>query len=319
MIAQILKMWWMFVWRLTVFCALADASRILPAGILISLVAAIALYVSGRSIRTWPILKFIFKHINPIIVFEKKTKPSFDNTFLAHERVIDQATQLGVMTGFEPRTLASRPIAYTPKMYGNPGAGLASSGFSNSSISLGQAGEVNFAKALSLQTARQGGSLLSSFETFWSVSMPSENEPWTPDSKFDTDIDSIILVGDTIYLVDLKNYSSGNVTYTTNGNYLLTRDNNTGILVGGPKQMSRNMAMAVDRFSKHFPTMKIEARVVLMPTDKGEGNINHVYWPGNIPAVTLRSFLAELSSKRVAAPTAKAQKVISIVPNLLKN
>lgn len=319
MFTQIAKMWWMFTWRLIILFALTDMGRYIALGSFLALVGAIALAVTGRTIRTWPVIK-LFRGLNPLYRFEKasKRRVSSPDVPIDHTNVITQASNRGVMTGFEPKNLINTSVAFNPKVYGNPGAGLASSGFNQNAISLGQAGELNFAKALSLHNGANGVKLIRSFETFWSVAMPSSDNPWTPDRQFNTDIDAIILVNDTIYLIDLKNYSGGDVIYQTSGEYFVTYDRLTGSHVGQPKHMSRNMAMATERFQKHFPNMKIESRVVLMPTDKGEGTVDRAFWPGGIPAVNLRTFLNEISGKSPKPISSKARNVIDTIPNLLK-
>lgn len=158
------------------------------------------------------------------------------------------------------------PCPKTPPMYGVPGFGLSSSGFNESAVQLGQLGEVNFSKAL----YREG--LLTRFPTFWSLHMLGQDIY----SKEDSDVDCAIITGQRVWLIDLKYYSSGDVTYvSTDGQNLVTIDNATGAQVGNPKPMSHNMKMAIERFNSRYKNYSypIEARVVLVPTDKGQGTV----------------------------------------------
>lgn len=315
MIQQILKMWWMLSWRLALVTTIIFRWDLLPVGILVTLAIAVALGLCKLTIRTFPLLA-VFSGLSPIITFEENlNRPPFSKDVISVGSR-DSASQNGPLTGFEPRNLKDVQLAKTFRMTGTPGSGLSESGFDDRAISLGQAGELNFAKALSVQKQANNVSLLTSFYSFWSVAMPSEKSASEPDSTLNTDIDAVIIVNETIYLVDLKNYKGGNVIYRTNGDDFETFDGVTGEHVGKAKKMSKNMQIATERFRKHFPSYNVQARVVLMPTDKGEGVIENVFWPGGIPAVNLREFLAELSSRTVTdVPGYPAYALSKLVKN----
>lgn len=226
----------------------------------------------------------------PILERLAKFARKFGDLFqkpLNQRQIIQKASQNGKMTGFEPWKLKKYQLRQHELMFGEPGLGLSSSGFSQSSIHLGQEGELNFAKAL------QKVGYLDRFLTFWSIHNLGLN-----DEKLDADVDCIIVSKDTIWLIDLKLYASGDVVWQTEEDLLYTIDRQTGCQVGKPKRLSKNMFYAEKVFKRKFSRLlkyfKIESRVVFMPTTKGMGEVKQVFWPGGIQAVTLDRILEEL-------------------------
>jgi hypothetical protein len=202
-------------------------------------------------------------------------------------------------------------------MHGTPGVGLSSSGFGAESIALGQRGEENFAKTLSVALHKSGFPIIETTDTFWSVGMPRKASS-ARDDLYDGDIDCIVVSASTIYLLDLKYYTGGNVAYRSNGDQLLCIDLATGKPANGAKKMSRNMAMAHDRFTSAFPNMRVESRVVFMPTERGIPRVEGVYWPGNIPAVGLMAILDELARVSPASTNRHAKDAANKIARLLK-
>ena len=224
---------------------------------------------------------------------------------------ISRATHNGKMTGFEPQKLKNYKLYQHELMFGEPGKGLNKSGFDESAINLGQEGEINFATALQ----KQG--LLEKLVTFWSVHNLN-----LEDERVDADIDCVIVSGSTIWLVDLKFYSSGNVIYREENGLLYTIDSATGAQIGRPKRMSPNMSYAEESFSHKFANLlkfyRLETRVVLMPTYKGAGRLDNVFWPGHIKAVSLEEMLNELSSEDKFRDTIGGQMIRQTFNLLLK-
>ena len=105
------------------------------------------------------------------------------------------------------RALEAIQLGNTSRMFGKPGGGLlASTTLNRGNAVIGAKGEECFAKAL-----KKHG-ILDQVDSFWSIAMPSKFG-LTPDAQLQTDIDCIITVGDTIFLIDVKMYQSGAVTY----------------------------------------------------------------------------------------------------------
>lgn len=286
----------MLLWRsipLAVFFEAAPISVYLPIVLALFLV-----YVTHNTIVTWPIFYLIFKQHNPIHPLPKwmrgkrwsqvyKPTTTKDITPL-----LDKATTKGPRTGFEPYLLDKVVLQKKPWIIGNPGVGLDSSGFSSANIRAGQAGEINFAKAL------QEEGIIDKFQSYWSVALPRA-EDFTASRKYNTDVDCVLFTGRTVYLVDLKNYKGGACTYSMAGETLKLQDDATGQFIKAPAATSRNMAMARDLFTPHLSKERytVKTRVVFMPQNNGEANINQVYWPGYITASTLREFLQELKAE----------------------
>lgn len=307
------KMSWMLYWRLLVVGTIIFSGRHNDVLIWIALLTSgVSVFGLNKTLLTWPLLRIFTKKrwIGPANGWGNEVPPT------AQQRVpvsagneagkrkgpgnfhvgpvgtpLNTASTNGTMTGFEPSKLEAHRVPSTPNMIGTPGAGLhGATGMTQTNISLGVKGEENFARALSITNQ------INRFSTIWSVPVPSMDyfEP----GKYNTDIDCIIATESALFLVDLKNYKSGNVRYYSSGNQLYCEDLATGSPVGEPKTMTRNMDMATKAVRKHFPNANVVPVVVFMPTDKGEGLIDNVVWPGNVPAMNLTDFLAVLANQR---------------------
>lgn len=230
----------------------------------------------------------------------KKTPPRAKNP--ATTSRLYRSGSNGAMSGFEPTALAAVPLppqSKFPRMSGKPGQTLEASNIrSRKSTKFGLVGERNFAKALAVT------GLLQRLHTAWSIPMPAADNPAKRHPRYKTDIDCAIATRRTLYLVDLKHYKAGDVTFRQHGETLLCVDNSTGLQVGAPRKMSHNMELAVELVQKHWPDANVTAVVVLIPTDQGEGAVAEgTCWPGGIPLLTLSGFLADLD--QAAADTAR--------------
>lgn len=175
-------------------------------------------------------------------------------------------------------------------MHGVPGIGL-SHKTKDRSFRAGFVGEETFCKALSVTTSAHGGSLLDRLTTVWSINMPSAKDISCIDTKYNTDIDCVLLTRRSICLIDVKLYQGGALSYRVDANddpnKLYAVDIKTGVTVGKTRTMTNNMSMAVDRFKRHFRNLgfsdlNVLGMVVLIPSDRGETDIRDVNWPGNI-------------------------------------
>lgn len=205
-----------------------------------------------------------------------------------------QPSAPGRLTGLEPSALTAVELPEPANLYGSPGAGLSGSGFGADQIAKGQDGELNFARAL------QHTGQLSRFATFWSVHMPDETVGAS--TTYSSDIDCVVVSGRSIYLLDMKNYTQGDVTWIKEDDSLRLIDNPTGGYIGKARTMSRNMELAADRVQKKFRALgvghDVKARVVFMPTDNGIGDIDPgVVWPGGIAAENLDRTIRELTTE----------------------
>lgn len=209
----------------------------------------------------------------------------------------------GTKTGYEPNALREYHAPISINALGIAGLGLFDSSFSKQSVYSGQLGEVGFYKVL----CKEG--LIDNFSSYWSVAMPGDRGVAVADEKFKTDVDCVVVQGNTIYLFDLKYYASGDVTWhSPDGTWLLCKDNASGKQVGKPRKMSRNMAMAQERFPKIFRNHQVRSFVVLIPTNAGIGQVAPgTAWPGNIPLITLPNAVDMLRN----APSALADDVTS--------
>ena len=297
---QFVKMSWMLFWRGAFFGAVLNFPMTYV--LIWSMVpSAILAFGFGKTVRIWPIFNLILLK-NPFLDIPKKSigysgyrspyspqtsRPSYVPP--KPSNYIDKVSQQGLKTGFEPYAMEKVHLKTSPYMIGNPGGGLAQSNFGETEIRLGQQGEVNFAKAL------QKTGMINKFDTFWSTYLPKK-EYFSRDYEFEADVDCVIFTGSTIYLVDLKNYKGGDLTYRNQGDYLTATDNKTGNairLTSG--KMSYNMKLAKEKYTSALRgRYRIEARVVIMPQNNGQPVVDNLYWPGMIKAMTLTEFLNEL-------------------------
>lgn len=317
---QFIKMSWMLSWRLVLLSAVFFAGRGTDILVLSGIVAAaVCVFGFNRVPFTWPIFRLITRKRvigradgldDPNNPQARRPQsgvrrpqgqrvstgaPGRGNTYGGHVGtttgpVLSSASRNGRITGFEPKTLEQWPVPQHFNMKGAPGAGLhGAQNMSQTNIDLGVKGEENFARALSVTHQ------LGRFNTIWSVPVPDAD--YFRPGKYETDIDCIIGTESAIFLVDLKNYKSGDVRYHRRGTDLYCEDVATGQQIGDVKTMTRNMEMATAAMRKHFPNANIVPVVVFMPTDKGEGTIDKVVWPGGIPAMNLSDFMGVLANQ----------------------
>lgn len=328
-IFHFMKMSWMLYWRatlLTLIFAFAQGWRT-PLMWLSLVVAGITVFYFDKAIATFPIFRAVFKkgdvlldlNDKPGAVPIKKPEPakepepttpplppvpnpiefpgsSYDpliNPYFSHAGgVLEKATRDGRMTGFEPKALEGVKIPRTSRLWtGVPAGGLmVAKGMHKGRVELGVHGEENFARTLMKSELTR-----KNFSIAWSVPVPSMDrfEP----GRYETDIDCVIGTEDAVFLIDLKNYKSGDVEYFSTTDDISCRDRATKRPVGDIIVPSRNMEMATKAVRAHFPKANIVPVVVFMPTDKGEGEIVNVYWPGGIPVVNLSVFLEVLATQ----------------------
>ena len=188
-------------------------------------------------------------------------------------------------------------IEADPRIHGKPGVGLNTSGFSQANISAGQRGERNLAKLMHKWGLTHGG-----VETYWSMALPN--------STYDTDVDAIMVYGNTVYLIDAKNYSVGEdgETYVLDprdaGQSTIVRvDRNGNIVAGSEHKLSQSMVMAVDKYTPYLkavdPNVKVVAAVVLCPDKNGTPAVapNLVTLQGKMPVMSCATFLQGLKQE----------------------
>ena len=326
-VGNLIKMTWMFSWRLIVLNFLFSHGQNNRWFVLIAfIISAVLVFGFNKHVLIFPIIRLIKR--SPVIQAadgseveyvprpsrprppKQKHKRNPELVYLNHGvtirakhiEYVASAKDKGRMTGFEPKHLEDLPMPRSYNMVGVPGEGLIeATHFEKENIQLGQMGEENFAKVLN-KTHH-----LNRFKTAWSVPVPDQKR--LIPGPYGTDIDCILATHDNLYLIDLKNYKSGDVRYHVDGSFLYTEDRATGKQVGESKEMSHNMEMATAAMKHHFPRVNIVPVVVFMPTNNGEGFIDNVYWPGNIRAVSLSQFITELSFQKdfsYEAPTSGA-------------
>lgn len=228
----------------------------------------------------------------------------------------------GLMTGYEPESLINIELKKTCLLYGNPGIGLQGSSFSKGNINAGAEGELNFAKVL------QKHDYLDKFASFWSVQYLEEGyvQANTNIDVSGADIDSILITKDTIYLIDVKFYSQGNITWHTlsSGNQIQAIDNATGKWFDEPRSMSENMMHATEHIKNMIKKLgfnyKVQPFVVMMPTSRGMGKIENVYWPGNVKCMTVIDYLDILSHQEAFNTSGKdARALEALFESLIKD
>ena len=106
------------------------------------------------------------------------------------------------------------------------------------------------------------------------------------------DVDFILGFSTRVVLADLKLWNSNEAMWTTPDGQLMHGD------TPDPKRPSRNMEIALERYSELLPHCKVSAMVIFMPSDGGaetEIDVDRFIWPGNI-----RSYSASQSYSEIA-------------------
>lgn len=236
----------------------------------------------------------------------------------AQRNRLTSPTQAGTRSQYDADQVKDwpRPTGHD-LMFGSPGAGLESSGFNESKVAKGQLGELNFAKTL----AAEG--MLDRFATFWSIHIPDEVVGWS--TKYSSDIDCVIVTGRSIWVIDLKYYMQGDITWKVDeDNKLVAVDNQKDVYIGQPRSMSRNMEMADSIVKRRSSDARlphnVTSRVVFMPTNNGSGSIfPGTTWTGNIPVCNLSDVLELLREEPpVNMNDTHDQAAVRMFKNLLK-
>lgn len=206
----------------------------------------------------------------------------------------------GRMSGYEPQALKGQRVATGGLVHGKPAEGLDSARFSKKSKRIGKEGEKLFSRAL------KKDKLTYLVHSFWSVKVPN-SKTFQRSAKNKADIDCVLLFADTLILVDVKYYSSGDGYYKTlnKGKELAFYDKRNNNQIGPPRVMSSNMERATEIFRKRFPEYRIYSFIVFMPTSKGEAELRDVTWPGGIETLYYSSFKRRLASLIRGAKTRK--------------
>lgn len=311
---QALKLGWMFFWRAWVIDMLFfNGESVVINEVIMSIsgiVALIMVYIFKFSVRVFPLWALIKR--DDVFIPLKGNRwlygglssppysprlgtgyyPSSSPTTLPTRSTpattyVQESKGLGTITGYEPRFL--KDVTPTPWRYtfGKPGAGLSSSGFGQQEIQAGQKGERNFYLALSK------AGLLDKVASFWSVALPDQYFRKVDD----TDIDCILITNSTVYLIDLKMYKQGDLTYRNNGNMIYAVDNQTGQVIGNPLTVHGQMSRARDTFRTILRSTryKLTTLVTFMPTNRGMGQVDCV-WPGGVEALSLPQVLATITA-----------------------
>lgn len=252
-------------------------------------------------------------------IARREAEIAYERDLHAQRNKRDTPSSPGTRTQYDANIIKDWPQPTGHRlMFGTPGAGLDSSGFAKSKVAKGQLGEQNFAKALAAER------MLDRFATFWSIYIPDEyvgrNE------KYSSDIDCVVVTGRTIFVLDIKYYMQGDITWKTHDSgKLVAVDNPTGAYVGSPRTMSRNMEMAHALVSRRSQDArlpyKVVSYVVLMPTNHGIGTVEPgTVWPGDIPVLTLPAMLDMLQAEpSINMDSSDAEDTVRMFKNLLKD
>jgi hypothetical protein len=174
----------------------------------------------------------------------------------------------------------------------------------------GQVGENFYDRAL-------GTSTLSDFyEVHRSLRIP------TPAGRqaMNGDVDCALANGNSLVLVDVKKWKTAGSLWTAPDGALMhgeTRDEN-GALVHefrAEKMPSKNMQIALERYSAFLPQARVSAMVAFVPTDRAaesEIDVHRFIWPGDI-----RSYAANDSYTEIVQRLGKQRPVSAEISALL--
>lgn len=165
-----------------------------------------------------------------------------------------------------------------PGQFGRAGSGLgqgsATSQFGHHA-KIGADGERHFQKALI------GSKVNQDYNIWWSLSIPQDP---SGGRRYRGDVDVAIANGNKLVLVDVKKWAAGKVYWSLFGISSLSFKGFERIGGGSDGGLSKNMSLAVDRYSKNLPGIQVSAMVVFVPTTK-RGTVPTLLglrWPGGI-------------------------------------
>lgn len=164
------------------------------------------------------------------------------------------------------------------RSYGDAGKSLGSNAanakFGRKNTEIGMVGEKYFRDALE----RAGFDDL--YDVWYSLKIP--NDPSNPGAtEYSSDVDVALTSGNRLILVDVKRWSATAPYWSIFG---LPFKGLTPLIKDGKWELGKNMAMAVSRYQKNLPGVRVDAIVVFVPTKPGGSApmVNFLKWPGDI-------------------------------------
>lgn len=140
------------------------------------------------------------------------------------------------------------------------------------------------------------------------------------ETRYSSDVDLAVASGNRLVLVDAKFWAANHVFWTLFGmpmrDLAPMPDRNTDRFVnsvGPKKQMSRNMELAVTRYSAALPAHSVLGIVVFAPTKGGlPTSVGFLRWPGGI-----RSFLPQDGMRRIHRFLGDSQEPTELIQSVL--
>lgn len=177
------------------------------------------------------------------------------------------------------------------RSFGEAGGSLrsaqATSKFGHRNAAIGQRGEQYF------RTALERAGLDDDYDIWYSLRIPSDPTRRGA-AQYTSDVDVALTSGNRLILVDVKMWSAAAPYWSLFG---LPFKGITPMI--DPKKgwrLSGNMALAVDRYQKNLPGVRVEAAVIFVPTKAGAPApfVSLLKWPGGI-----RSYSAQDGISRI--------------------
>lgn len=185
-----------------------------------------------------------------------------------------------------------------PRSYGTAGKSL---GEAETRRKFGAQAEAGASGERYFRSALERAGLGTKYEVYYSLKIP--NDPTRADAtKYSSDVDVALASGDRLVLVDVKRWAAGKFYWSCFGKPF---KGVTPMRHNGEWRLSANMAMAVSRYRKCLPGVRVEGIVVFVPTGlRGErlpAGVGLLRWPGGIRSYVLGPGLDKI--KRTLGPS----------------
>lgn len=260
-----------------------------------------SLYFFPIILITWDIKRLRFLPLVQKENIEKKRQSQ-----LAYNRRMEvkkykqsQPKGIGTKTGYEPSKLKEFELMPNSLMRGNPKDILDRLYVHQSKFNfrMDEFKELNFAKLL------QKNGYLDKFATYWAPQNLFERTPGRA-VESQKEVDCILVSNKNIYLIELKIYDQGNITWRTveDGKGIQAIDNITGYEIGKTKNTSENILNYTKKIQSQIKEldihMNVQPYVIMMPSENGLGELDNVFWPGSIACLNPMDFLEVIEEEQ---------------------
>lgn len=263
----VLKLSWMFLWRLSLAQFFFFGSLTPKSLLIIAVLAALVMRVGfGKGLGMWPLWQVIIRRDDPVVHYRYsgriRTK-TVGGVKIFRSRFVDGTA------GLKPNQLDRALPAKNGAVHGQPQTVTAK----------------RFMNAMNVTQYRHTQSLSSALDTYFNISTTGGNEQ----------VPVSVQTADALYLVWPVQH--------TGGRSRIASPRGTENALGASAVLAE---LAHTSFSTELPDLEIRSRVVVLPSKLAAPDLSAVTLNGGVPAIGLEAMLAELCLQRPAKGEALA-------------